>query len=345
MVEGLVRVVVLWTAAGVVRVIAGKNTSPSIDAAGAVGCIVARVVGLEVLSQAALQWAMVQSGTVLTGDHIVEATDTAMARARLVVYPVAVGAIAYVVMPFRSWWAAGAVAVALGLTNGVAFLALALYFTRAMVSGDSLREAPDKVKADTERLLGFDAPRVRMDTASTDINANADIFGNVTIMAPLIRALSHRGVMGIVGHEVGHIWHRRVVRGMGSAVIFTAASVASAVLAMRFGTPAARLMAMPDNRVTKTVAGIVLFAAVEPAMRVFVAAVQSRTYVQNEYEADAYSGMELGPGPLTEALANIGDIFGLSKRQPLAHSFPTHPHTRDRLRALQTLKGRFPDKL
>lgn len=344
-IEGVSRVAMLLAAPAIVGIVAGGNSKPSFGAAGSVACVVALLVGTEVVLKTLLQWGMIRSGTVMTSDVLVESTDMKLARFRLSFYPVYMGAIAYVVMQYRSVWATAATTAALALANGVLIVSVTLLFLSIMLDGQTSSPPPEKLKRDVNRLFGFDVNRINVDSASEDPNAQADLAGGITVTKRLMDIVSHRGVVGIVGHEIGHLNHSHNYRRLIITVFLTVMSAVSAVIALRYGTPAASMMGMADNRVTKTVGGFVVFMAVEPVMRIVVAALLSKQSVSHEYEADRFSGVSIGPGPLTEGLTKIGDLYGLSKRAPLVHSFPTHPPTRDRIKALQELQGAYPDKL
>lgn len=343
--EGLSRVVMLWATADVVRLVAGRNTEPSWGAARAVGGVVALMVLVEILAKTLLKGFLVGRGTALPPDRLTNATESGMMAARVSVYPVYMAVIAYLVMRFRSWWAAAALTLALALSTGVLTVAVLTDLHMSALASQRLVDPPKKILDDMAEHLDVDVSKVKVDPEATDVNASADPWGNIVIMQPLLSKMTHRAAMGVLGHEVGHVRQHHGTHTLTVQGILGGVAVASAAFAMRFGTPAARMMGLPDDRVAKTVAGFVVFTAVEPIMRIVAQAVMSVQSVAHEYQADRYSASALGAGPLTAGLTVIGDIFGLGKQVPLAHSFPTHPPTRDRLRVLDTLKSVYPDKL
>ena len=339
-IQGVVRVLTVVFAAAMFKAFVPRVVEPSIKAGFVIFAIVGGLVAVELVAKLPLAL-----GSGLPPVSAATATDSILPLWRLFFYPAFMGVLGYLVMKFRGWWAAALLTALIALTNGIGVAGLVSALLEWLKDDGEFKKAPTKVANDTERLLDFDRSNLRVDGTQPGVNAFADPFGRVTLWQGTLKKLSHRGVMGVVGHEVGHIRIAHISKRLWTTVLFSAVSISTVVVALRFGTPAARLMGLPNNRVAKTVGGFIMFMTVEPMMRLLVSALLSGVSVKHEYEADAYSATRLGPGPISEGLGKMGDLYGLSNKEPLAISLPSHPPIRDRLKALAKYRGKYPDKL
>lgn len=340
-VQGIVRVLTLWFAAAAYAALVPTVREPSLKAGVVISVVVAAVVGLELAAKLPLAAA---SG--LPADQAALATDSILPVFRLFFYPAFMGTLGYMVIRFRATWVAVLLTLSIALTNGLGVVTLITFLSGFGINQGKFERPPEKVVKDTDRLLNFDGSDIQVDASKEDVNAFADPYGRVTLWKGLLNKIPHRGVMGIVGHEVGHIRLSHLSKRTGVMVLLSAASIAAAVVALRYGTPAARLLGLPTgSRVSKTVAGFIMFMTVEPMMRLLVSALASGQSVKHEYEADAYSAKALGPGPLSGGLKKIGELYGMTNREPLAISFPSHPPTSSRLRALERYEDKYPNRL
>ncbi len=312
-------------------------------AGAAAGAVTVAAVGLAPLPLAALARRRALRAGLATGSWGLWAADAGRSTALSGVAGAVLGAgtVGLVRRWPQRWWLPGA-GLGLGASAALTFAAPLLIeplFTRTVPADPALtadvRALARRAGVHVDRVLVSDASR-----RTTAVNAHVSGLGRsrrVVFWDTLLERFSAREARVVVAHELSHVVHRDIPRGLAFlAIVVGPATRATAVLAEALTRPGA---GHPDGRggtLPVTVPGVLLAGGAVGALLASASGQLSRA-IERRADADAlrWSG---DPAAMVEfqqkiVVANLGDPDprGLARLSQLL--LGTHPTTIERIAA------------